>query len=515
MIKIILNARLLSLLFMSAVAIFVSCKKEDVKSDKVELLSFGPTGAMHGDTLRFIGNNLDKVTEIDLTGSTVSKSAFLKQTPELILIIVPVETVKGFVTLKTPQGDIVSKTQLNLEVATEISSMTPQARPGEKITLKGNYLNWVTRITFANDKAVDSFVSKSLNELVVTVPLDAQTGPLVISYAGTEPKDVQTEDTLKVTLPKITSLTPNPVKHATNLSIKGTDLDLVKSIAFTGVDQPVTTFVSQSATEIVVKVPASTKKGKISVFAASGVSTESAQELDVILPVITRMTPNPIDPETNLTIDGTNLDLVSNVSFTGALSPVTTFVTQSATKIVVKVPKGTLKGKVTLGVLNSTLISESTDVLDIKGGLPPLADFALPIYTDGTQNGFQDWSYTDVHNFASTANVRQGTTSIKATYNATNGYQGVTLHNSDGVSTSGYSKIEVSIFGEAGTGGKKLNVVVNGNYSNPPQLTIVEGEWATFTVNFSTVGNPSKLTEVVFQSAGWGGTIHIDHVGLR
>lgn len=508
------------LFFLTMAGIITSCKKtNDANSGQTVLLSFGPTGAQHGDTLRFIGNNLNTVTEIDFTGNNavIPQADFLQQTGELILVIVPDAAEQGFVTLKSPQGDIVTKTKLNLDVAATVTSMTAEARPGENVTIKGKYLNWVKRVTFANNKVVESFENQSLEELVVKVPEDAQTGPLILFYGGTDSTDIQTDDTLIVTLPAITSISPNPVKHQTNLTITGTDLDLAKQVIFAGVSTPVQDFISQSATQIVVNVPPGTTSGKIALVAASGISVESAQDLNVVLPAIASMTPNPIDAEANLTITGTNLDLVTSISFVGAANPVTTFVSQSATRIVVKVPAGSLKGKLVFSVKNSTLTVASNDDLVLNGGLPPLADFPLPIYTDALQNGFQDWSYTDTHDFSNTSNVRQGVNSILAVYNAGNGYQGLTFHNaSGGVSTEGYTKLEFSIFGEAGTDGKMLSVVINGDYGNVLQrVSVKEGEWATFSLSLSSLGSPSTLTEIVLQSAGWGGTVYVDHVGLR
>ena len=518
MIKLFSSRLLVLICFILSIGILTSCDKNDgeVKSDKVQLFSFGPTGAKHGDTLRFIGVNLTKVTSIQFTGTnaTVNQADFKQQTTELIRLIVPQAAEKGYVTLKTAEGDIVTKTQFNLDVLTTVTSITAQARPGQNVTITGTYLNWVDRVTFNRDKVVVTFVSKAMNQLVVKVPDDAETGPLVLHYGGTDSAYVQTADTLKVTLPVSTGLSPNPIKHQTNLAITGTDLDLARQILFTGVSTPVTTYVSQSATQIVVKVPAGTKKGKVTLVAASGVQSVSTTDLDVLLPVITTMAPNPVDPNSNLTITGTNLDLVTSVSFVGALAPVTSFVSQSATQIVVTVPTGVLRGKITLAVLNSTLIVQSTDDLQINGGLPPLADFPFAIYTDALQNTFQDWSYTNTHDFNSTANVRQGTKSIKSVY-APGGYQGTTFHAGTAASTTGYTILEFSVFGETGTGGKKLNVVINGNYGSPPQVTIVEGAWTTFSLPFSTLGSPATIGEIVLQSAGWGGTIHIDHVGFR
>ena len=580
--------------------IVTSCDKNDdeVTSDKLQLLSFGPTGAKHGDTILFIGNKLDKVTAIQFTGTnaTVNQADFKKQSSRLIALLVPPAAEKGYVTLKTPEGDIVSKTQFNLDVLTGVTSITAQARPGQNVTITGTYLNWVDRVTFSKDKTVTAFVSKTQTQLVVKIPDDAETGPLILHYTGTDSNFVQTADTLKVTLPLTTTMSPNPVKPLTDLTITGTDLDLTKKIIFTGVSAPVTTFVSQSANQLVVKIPETAKKGKLTLEAASGVKTTSSNDLDIVLPNTTGLSPNPINLAANLTITGTDLDLVKKVIFSGVASSVTSFVSQSttqlvvkvpagardgkvkleaastvqttssndldivlpaitgispspidpgqdltitgtgfdvvtsvvflnvpavtsfvsqsATQIVVKVPNGALKGKVAVGVSNPSDTVQSSDILEITG-LPPLADFTFPIYTDAAQNGFQDWSYTATHDFANTENVRQGTKAIKAIYGG-NTYQGITFHNGSTLSTSGYTKLEFSVFAEPSLNGKKLQVVTNGSYSGSvPQVTLVGGEWTTFSVMLSSMGSPTGISEIVLQSAGFTGTVYIDHVGLR
>src|SRR5678815_1742449 len=118
--KIIYNVRLLLLAALAMIASFSACKKDndDANSGATVLQSFGPTGAMHGDTIRFIGLNLSKVTEIDFTGegAVVPSSSFVSQVNELIMVVVPDGTEAGYVTLKTAEGDIVSKTIFNLDV---------------------------------------------------------------------------------------------------------------------------------------------------------------------------------------------------------------------------------------------------------------------------------------------------------------------------------------------------------------------------------------------------------------
>lgn len=282
--KIIFNTRLLSLIcIVMSIGITASCKKDkDTNSGKVELLSFGPAGVQHGDTISFIGNNLNKVTAIELTGVSVPQSAFIQQTSVLIKILVPEEAERGPATLKTPEGDVTSITSIDFDVPVTITSFTTAARPGENITITGTYLNWISSITFGKDVVVTEFVTRSLTELVVTVPAEAQTGALIISTGGTEPLTIETEEELVVALPAISNFSPNPAERGSNITISGTNLDLTMGVLFKGLTAPVTAFVSQSATELVVTIPEDANKGKITLLAHSLVAVESDDALELV-----------------------------------------------------------------------------------------------------------------------------------------------------------------------------------------------------------------------------------------
>lgn len=515
--KIIYKVRLLVSIAIITSLSFFACKKDSVDktSDKTELLSFGPTGAQPGDTIRFYGTNLDKVTQIDFTNASVGGSDFISQSKTEIHVVVPTETEKGYVVLKTPTGDITSKTQFNIGVTATVSSITNEARPGENISIKGDYLNWVTSVTFNDGKVVTSFVSQSKNELQVMVPTDAQTGTLVLAYGGTDSSLVETADTLHVTLPMATTLAPNPIKHADELTITGTNLDLATKVYFNGVGEAVTTFVSQSATKIVVKVPGETINGKITLEAASGVQTVSAAELNVLMPAVTKMNPNPADPEANLTITGTNLGLVSSISFQNA-DPVTKFVSQSATQIVVKVPKGVTEGKITLGVINSTLTVQSPDILKITGAIPPPV-IAFPIYMDAVTSNWNGWvgdGWGGTKDYNNSTPVREGDHSVKINYSG--GWGSPLQLGAGNIDITNYTTFKISIYGGPGTNGLKVNLGINGNDSYT--ITLVEGKWTDYSIPLSSLGiSNKKITDIILKEFnGTGGfTIYVDDIGLN
>lgn len=434
----LINSRLIGFCCAIFALCFFACNKDDDKgAGQIQLFSFGPTGARHGDTLRFVGSHLTQITAIHFTGNNavVENSAFIQQTGELILAIVPASAERGFVTLKTPQGDIVSKTRFNLNVKTaaSITSMTLTARPGEHVTLKGNYLNWVKRIVFNRDKAVTTFISQSLNELVVKVPGDAQSGRLIVTFGGTDSVDVETADSLKVVLPAITSMTPNPVDPSANLTITGTDLDLVSGVAFIGVPAAVTSFVSQSSTTIVVQVPATA-----------------------------------------------------------------------------------LRGKITLNIKNSSLSVRSTQDLVINGStVTPHVVYDNAFHPDWEKWGGWDTSEQDV---ANTDQPNSGANAIKVTYSGA--YGALQLHPKVNFPFPGaYTKLRISIYGGANaTATSRISIYVKDN-ANPTDaetkiLTIVPGVYTTYDILLSDFSNnPAKINEFVIKNYGTANmTIYIDDI---
>ena len=225
-----------------------SCDSDDEGSSQVILESFGPTGVKHGEPIKFIGRNLDKVTAIEFVGVTVEKGAFSSQSSAQIELVVPDATEEGKVTLKTTEGDVPSKAMISFDVTVTVTVIPAEVKPGTTMTITGEFVNWITEVWFTEDVMVDEFVSKSVNELVITVPLNAQTGPLVFITGGTEPDDFESEGDLNVTLPAITSFAPTLVERGDEITITGTDLDLVAGILFKGSDDPVTEFVDHTPT---------------------------------------------------------------------------------------------------------------------------------------------------------------------------------------------------------------------------------------------------------------------------
>ncbi len=373
--------------FLAVALLFGSCNKDEEASTSVELLSFGPSPALRGGELKIIGTNLGRVTAVVLP-ENVNVTSFNTRTAELITLTIPEETVEGQIILKTPEGDVRSISRLTISEPIVLSAFSPETvRPGDVLTITGDYLNLITTVIFSSDVAVGDtlFISHSKEKIEVKVPDAAQTGLIAVSNGEEIPIIVESENELAVTVPKALTLSPNPVKAGTVLTIGGTDLDLARQVGFEGAS-PVTSFVSQAADKIEVTVPADAHDGNIVMVPGSFVEVPSAVELIMVVPEITGISPNPVKNGENVTVTGVNLDLVTRVTFGGNKAGAI-LGGRTETEITVKVPPTAIEDVVRFRTAAEKEVA-SAEVLQlvkptITGITPPEARFGEEITIEG------------------------------------------------------------------------------------------------------------------------------------
>lgn len=385
--RFVLNALLFCAI--STGLLFTSCEKDDDEktSSKIELLSYGPMPIARGAELRFIGNNLDKVTAIILPDAIeIPASAFTSKKSTLITLTVPQEAIEGYVVLKTPQGDITTKTPIGYSEPISITSFAPTSiKPGAQLTITGDYLNLVDEVIFTDRVVVivEDFVSQSRTEIKLVVPAQAQTGKIAVSNGEEDPIIVYSENVLNVTLPAFSTIAPNPVKAGQTLTISGTNLDLTTKVILGG-NKVISTFGTHTATQIVLTVPADTKDGKVIMVPASDVEVESTADLIMVVPTLT-VTPTTVKNGGQITVSGTNLDLISSVTFGGNKAG-TIVAGGSATEITVNIPIDALDGVVSFKTLADKTV-EGPVLTFVKPGITSFAPISGKPNTNTTITG--------------------------------------------------------------------------------------------------------------------------------
>lgn len=371
-----LSAGLLACMLMGGF-LFNACTSTE-PANTITLTAFGPSAALRGGTLKFIGTNMDKVTAVDLPG-TAEITTFVSKSSTEIVIDIPQDAMPGLVKLKTPQGDITTKTPLSFTEPIIIGTYTTTSvKPGDVFTINGDYLNLIAQVIFSDGAVVDStkFISQSRKKIEVYVPKTAKTGKVAVSNGATIPVLVYTTGNASIANPTtLTSIAPIPVKPGANLTITGTFLDLIKSVVLPDgnkIDSAAIT-INGAKTQIIVKVPETAKQGKVKVVTYSGTEITAVDSMKLVVPVITSAAPMLVKNGATLTITGTNLDLVTTATF-GTVAG--TILSQSANSIEITVPMTSVDGAVVLNT-NSGLIATSAALTMVKPTFTSISPLAL------------------------------------------------------------------------------------------------------------------------------------------
>lgn len=335
---------------------FTACDNgddEDTNQYKggISLNVFGPSPVSRGGVLRFLGSGMDKVTAVVIPGCDDITDIEVVSDTE-IRVTVPQTAQPGLVVLKTPKGDITTKTELTFTEPIALEAFAPaEVKPGSELTITGEYLNLIKEVIFADEVTVpaDEFVSQSRQEIKVIVPDSAQTGKFILSDGAEIPNWIYSEGELEVTLPSVEApLDLVDKKPGDVIRVSGKNFDLVKKVQMPNGDEVEFTMTASSeGDELTFTLPDNVSDGEITVLPASDVK--------VVVATVVVATPSNVVavPAVNLrggdmiTLKGTNMDLVTDVTFPGVEEAVG-LESQNSTEIKVLMPAAAISGDLQL-----------------------------------------------------------------------------------------------------------------------------------------------------------------------
>lgn len=335
---------------------FTACDNgddEDTNQYKggISLNVFGPSPVSRGGVLRFLGSGMDKVTAVVIPGCDDITDIEVVSDTE-IRVTVPQTAQPGLVVLKTPKGDITTKTELTFTESIALEAFAPaEVKPGGELTITGEYLNLIKEVIFADEVTVpaDEFVSQSRQEIKVIVPDSAQTGKFILSDGAEIPNWIYSEGELEVTLPSVEApLDLVDKKPGDVIRVSGKNFDLVKKVQMPNGDEVEFTMTASSeGDELTFTLPDNVSDGEVTVLPASDVK--------VVVATVVVATPSNVVavPAVNLrggdmiTLKGTNMDLVTDVTFPGVEEAVG-LESQNSTEIKVLMPAAAISGDLQL-----------------------------------------------------------------------------------------------------------------------------------------------------------------------
>ena len=309
--------------------------KEELTINTPEATPIKDRNIKAGEILSIKGTSFDQIVSVKFEGATVNAADFKSQSVAEITVAVPAKATDGTFYVVTKSGIEVPVGNIITVVPTQLVATPNPVKNGAELTITGKDMDLITGIAFPN-AAASQLNKVETTKVTATVPEDAQEGDITLSLANG--KTVTVAYTL--VKPTVASCTPAAITAGEKTIIKGTDLDLVKSITFPGdVEQTVEKFAAQNANAIAVTVPAACAGTGFKLNLKNGTTIEVKDALSIKAatdPAIASITPGEAIAGSTITITGKNFQNIQNL-YIGSYK-VNRYTSRTNTEIVCQVP---------------------------------------------------------------------------------------------------------------------------------------------------------------------------------
>ena len=309
--------------------------KEELTINTPEATPIKDRNIKAGEILSIKGSSFDQIVSVKFEGATVNAADFKSQSVAEITVAVPAKATDGTFYVVTKSGIEVPVGNIITVVPTQLVATPNPVKNGAELTITGKDMDLITGIAFPN-AAASQLNKVETTKVTATVPEDAQEGDITLSLANG--KTVTVAYTL--VKPTVASCTPAAITAGEKTIIKGTDLDLVKSITFPGdVEQTVEKFAAQNANAIAVTVPAACAGTGFKLNLKNGTTIEVKDALSIKAatdPAIASITPGEAIAGSTITITGKNFQNIQNL-YIGSYK-VNRYTSRTNTEIVCQVP---------------------------------------------------------------------------------------------------------------------------------------------------------------------------------
>lgn len=307
-----------------------------------QVLYFQPVISAHtaraasGDTVNLYGSNFIGVTSVRF--GALPATSFTVKSGTNIQAVVPANAVNGPIGITAPGGAYITTTEFR--VLPLITGFTPTGGDvGTVVTLSGSALAGTTAVRFGGVSTL-LFTNISPTQITAMVPAAAVSGPITVVTAN----GTNSSATSFYLAPAILGFSPSQGPPGTVVRITGRNFNDTTGLKLGTNAIPV--FSVDSNTQLTFTLPPGLKTGLLAVTGPGG-TAESSTTFRVTgnEPTITGFTPGFGAVGTQVTITGTRLAGVTNVTFAGVKA---VFSIPDGTDLVALVPAGATTGTITV-----------------------------------------------------------------------------------------------------------------------------------------------------------------------